>query len=183
MILPHGHRDNFKIKTDLFWYAIHQVLVITDRLHPGTIVSAHDEYSTFGRQVRSQPCISFNPSDLCIQQRHNSTRVFHNFFSLILTLSQLLMLGKFKIDGPIYIQLLLPLRQQSLEHQYLIITNIILRINMYQFSECYIGVSFLWLSTVLGILIIFSKILRQIDALLKPIVAAPCHGDLIEVFK
>ena len=91
----------------------------------------------------------------------------------------------FKINAPVGIQLFLPLLQQSLEHERLVISNfsIIVRIYLGELSVSDVGITLLRLLLGLKIFIILREILLQVNSLLEPQVASPTHGDLVEVFK
>jgi hypothetical protein len=65
----------------------------------------------------------------------------------------------------------------------LVIANLSLGVDLSKLSVCHISITFLGLRLLLGCLIILTEILLEVDSLLKPVIAAPSHGNLIKVFK
>ena len=65
----------------------------------------------------------------------------------------------------------------------MIVAYFSLRVDLGKFSVRDISISFLRLRLLLHSLVVLTEVLLKVNALLEPMIAAPSHGNLIEVFK
>ena len=175
---------------DPFRDSVDQVLInrrITVRLffHLWPEVSAHDKCCSIGSNESAYSRVGFDIDNLRVKQCQNNAWVFHDRSPFIFAFFQLLKANVFEIYAPIGVQLFLPLLEQSLKHQRLVISNfsIIVRINLGELSISNVSITLLGLLLWLKIFIILREILLQINTLLKPQIASPTHGNLIEILK
>lgn len=65
----------------------------------------------------------------------------------------------------------------------MVISDVNNAVDVAQFSERHVCFSFLGLLLSVRALVVFRKVLGEVDTLLEPFVAAPCHRYLVEIFK
>ena len=123
-----------------------------------SVVSAHHECKPIWTPISCKSPISLNVDDLRIKKTKNDTWVLHNSFPLILAFPHLLQPDILKINRPVGIKLLLPLLEQLLEHEYLVIANFSLWIYLSQLSICDISITLLRLWLLLNRFIVLTKV-------------------------
>ena len=65
----------------------------------------------------------------------------------------------------------------------MVVAYFCLGVDLSKFSIRDISISFLRLRLLLHSLVVLTEVLLKVDALLEPMITAPSHGNLIEVFK